>query len=299
MSKLLQLLVFVLLLGYLFYNIDIEHIDFTIFSVWAIAGTFGVIFLGQVIVALRWMKMSQLSFKISFETMIVSTALNVLLPAKLGELSKALYLKKFYRFSYHRAVSIIIIERFFDIVALFLLICLWSYFYFTDPIIKKSMISMGSFIVLVVIFFNTKPMLLLIKKIPFQWFRVYGQKIYKQINKLFKNSFSIFPYTAILWFVYLLSNIVFFKYAVHFGLSDRNVLGLFIFSSIALALPLTPAGIGAFEGAVVLFLTLHGVSKEDALMSATAYHIILLAVDFLLFYPFLIIKNIKFKELIK
>lgn len=299
MSKLLQLLVFVLLLGYLFYNIDIEHIDFTIFSVWAIAVTFGVIFLGQVIVALRWMKMSQLSFKISFETMIVSTALNVLLPAKLGELSKALYLKKFYQFSYYRAVSIIIIERFFDIVALFLLICLWSYFYFSDPIIKNSMISIGSFIALVVIFFNTKPMLLLIKKIPFQWPRVYGQKIYKQINKLFKNSFSIFSYTAILWFVYLFSNIVFFKYAVHFCLSDRNVLGLFIFSSIALALPLTPAGIGAFEGAVVLFLTLHGVSKEDALMSATVYHIILLAIDFLLFYPFLIIKNIKFKELIK
>ena len=38
--------------------------------------------------------------------MIVSTALNVLLPAKLGELSKAVYLKKFYNYSYHKAVSI-------------------------------------------------------------------------------------------------------------------------------------------------------------------------------------------------
>ena len=95
MSKLLHILFLALVLLYLFYNIDFKDVNFNIFSYFGLLGTFIVIFIGQVIVALRWMQMSKLSFKISFETMIVSTALNVLLPAKLGELSKAVYLKKF------------------------------------------------------------------------------------------------------------------------------------------------------------------------------------------------------------
>ena len=104
-------------------------------------------------------------------------------------------------------------------------------------------------------------------------------------------------YTIVLWFFYYLSNIVFFQYAVHFSLNNSDILELFIFSTIALALPLTPAGIGAFEGAVVLYLTHHGVTKEDALMSASMYHVILLAVDFLLFYPLLLIKKISLRDL--
>ena len=191
------------------------------------------------------------------------------------------------------------VERFFDVVFLFLLICLWAYGYFTDELLKKSIIILSLSLILVVLFFNTKGVLILLKKIPIQFFRVYAQKIYKNINLLFKSSTSIFLYTLLIWFIYFLSNILFFKYAVHFNLSLSNILELFIVSSIAFAVPLAPAGIGAFEGAVVFILTTHGVSKEDALMSASIYHAILLVVDFILFYPILVTKEIKLKDLIK
>jgi len=71
--------------------------------------------------------------------------------------------------------------------------------------------------------------------LPFRHLRVYSQKIYKHINYLFANPSYIFLYTLFVWFSYFLDNVVFYKYAVHFGLSLKDIMELFIFSTIALA----------------------------------------------------------------
>ena len=299
MNKIIQIVFIVLITIYLLYGLDIQKIDIQIFSFFDIFLTFLSLLVSQVVLAFRWMAMSNLSFGISFETIIVSSALNMILPARLGELSKAFYLKKFYNYSYHKTISIVFIERFFDVIVLFLLMCIWAYGYFSNGIMRTSILSLASIILIVILFFNSKKMLKYLKKIPFQLLRVYTQKIYKNINKLLKTPYPILFYTAILWLFYLLSYVIFFMYSVDFNLSFRSILELFIFSTIALSIPLTPAGIGTFEGAVVLFLSHHGVSKEDALVSATVYHMLIFTVDFALLYLFLLIKNIKFKELVK
>ncbi len=224
MHKLIQITFFILIAYYLFHGLDLKEIDLSIFYIFGIILTFISIVLGQIVVAQRWQMMSKLSFKISYETMVVSSMLNVILPAKLGELSKALYLKKFYKFNYNKALSIMLIERFFDVIVLFLLICLWAYGYFTNELLKQSIVLLSVFIIFVVLVFNTKYVLVFLKKIPIQFFRVYTQKIYKNINLLFKSSLGIFAYTLYIWFVYLLSNILFFKYGVHFGLSLSTIL---------------------------------------------------------------------------
>ena len=287
------------ILAYLLYGFDISKINFSIFSFKGIILTTISLFFSQVLLAFRWMAMSTLSFKISLETIIVSSMLNIILPARLGEFSKAFYLKKFYDYNYHKTLSIIFIERFFDIIVLLLIMFLWAYLFFSDYNIKVSIIVLSLLIVMTIVFFNSKLILRLLKKIPFQFVRVYSQKIYKNINKLLKTPYTILFYTLIIWLFYLISYIFFFMYSVDFSLNYQDILELFIFSTIALSLPLTPAGIGTFEGAIVLFLTHHGINKENALISATLYHIIIFAVDFAMFYIFLILKNIKFKELVQ
>lgn len=298
-SKLYQTLILLAILAYLLYGFDISKINFSIFKISGIFLTTISLFLSQVLLAFRWMAMSNLNFKISLETIIVSSVLNIILPARLGELSKAFYLKKFYGYNYHKTLSIIFIERFFDIIMLLLIMFLWAYLFFADRNVKISIILLSSVIVMVIIFFNSDFILRLLKKIPFQFIRVYSQKIYKNINKLLKTPYMILFYTLIIWLFYLISYMFFFIYSVNFHLNYQDILELFIFSTIALSLPLTPAGIGTFEGAIVLFLTHHGINKENALISATLYHIIIFAVDFAMFYIFLIIKNIKFKELVQ
>ncbi len=299
MSRAIQILILVFILFYLFYGIDISKIDFTIFSGLGLFLTFISLLISQLILSIRWMKMSSLSFVVSFETISISSALNMILPARLGEVSKALYLKNFYNYNYNKSISIIFMERFFDVIVLFLLMCLWAYNYFSNTLLNVSILILATVIFVIILFFNSKKILKLIKKIPLKYIRVYAQKIYKNINRLLKNPYSILGYTLILWFLYLLSYVLFFMFSVDFHLTLKDILELFIFSTIALSIPLTPAGIGTFESAVVLFLSHHGIDKTDALISATVYHILIFAVDFILLYFVLFIKKLKLKDVIK
>ena len=273
MNKILQISILVFIFFYLFYGIDISKVDFTIFSPLGLFLTFLSLLVSQLVLSIRWMKMSDLSFGISFETISISSALNMLLPARLGEVSKALYLKKFYNYNYHKSISIIFIERFFDVIVLFLLMCLWIYNYFSNSVLKGSVLTLAIVIFTIILFFNSKKILKLIKKIPLRHIRIYAQKIYKNINKLLKIPYSIFVWTTVIWFLYLLSYMTFFMYSVDFNLTLKDILELFIFSTIALSIPLTPAGVGTFESAIVFFLSHHGIDKTDALISATVYHI--------------------------
>jgi len=298
-SKLFQIIIIIAILVYIFYDFDFDKIDVSLISWYGVVLTVFVLFLGQLALSYRWMKMSEMSFKVAYETITVSTALNMILPAKLGELSKALYMKKFYKYSFHKGISLVFVERFFDIIILFLLLSFWAYLFFSSPAIKNGIISLSIVIISIVIFFKSKKIVLLLKKIPFRFLRVYSQKIYKNVNVILKNPLSMFNYTLAIWVIYFFATFAFFKYGVDFGLSFQNILELFIFSTIALAIPLTPAGVGTFEAIVVLFLQNHGVNKEDALVSASLYHIVMFSVYFILFLILLYTKDIKFKDMIK
>ncbi len=299
MNKIVQILFLVAISIYLLYGIDISKLDISIFSKMGLFLTILSIFLSQIILSIRWSVMSKINFKKSLETIIVSSALNILLPARLGELSKAFYLKKFYNYKYHKTLSIIFIERFFDIVMLFLIMCFCAYEYISNNSIKSGILILSIFILITTLFFNSQKISILLKKIPFKFLRVYTQKIYKNIKKLLKTPYPTLFWTTCLWMTYLLSNTVFFMYGVNFHLSFQETLELFIFFTIALSIPITPAGLGTFEGTIVLFLTSHGVNKVNVLMSATLYHILIFAIDFIMLYIFLLVKDIKFKELIK
>jgi len=299
LNKIIQIILLLAIFVYLFYGFNVNKIDISKFSILGIFATFIACFISQILLSIRWMKMSSLSFKISFETIIVSNALNMILPARLGELSKAIYLKKFYKYSYYKSLSIIFVERFFDVLVLFLLLCLWAYNFISNNIVKYSIIVLSLFIIFTIVFFNSKKTTYFLKKIPFRFIRIYIRKIHKTVNKIFKSPLSLSFYTILLWLMYFLSTALFFTYAINFHLDFVTILELFLFSTIALAIPLAPGGVGTYEAAVVLFLGSHGVGKEDALMAATVYHILLFVIDFLLFYLLLYVKKIKFKELIK
>jgi uncharacterized protein (TIRG00374 family) len=297
-NKIIQTIIIGAMFAYIVYGFDIDKIDMSIVSWIGILLAGFVLFLGQLALSLRWKQMSKTSFKISYETITVSTALNMILPAKLGELSKALYMKNFYKYSFHKGISLVFVERLFDIIVLFLLMSFWAYLYFSSPAIKNGIISLSIFIVFTIVFFKSKRVLGLLKKIPFRFVRIYSQKIYKQVNGILKEPFSIFSITILTWGIYFLAQYAFFTYAVDFHLTYQNLLELFLFSTIAFAIPLTPAGVGTFEAVVILFLQTHGVGKEDAFVAATVYHLLMFFVYLILLLVLMYTKNIQFKDII-
>ncbi|NPA45247.1 MAG: flippase-like domain-containing protein [Chlorobi bacterium] len=281
----------ILLLGivvYLFYGFDFSKINLDVISLKSLIASFFILFLAQVILSIRFMYIIDSKFVPSLETIVVSNALNMILPARLGEVAKALYLKKFYQYDYNIAIAAVFIERFFDVIMLFFIILYWGYFYTGNEYIKNASLWLFIFILATFLLFNSKKILLLIEKIPF----AIAKEIYLSISLMLKKTHILLFWSIVLWLAYLLSYFTFFE-----SLNLKQIVELFIVSSVAMMIPLAPAGLGTFEGVVVFYLSKYGISKEDALLLASTYHFLLFLVDMVMFFIFLAVKKISFEEL--
>jgi len=286
--KIFKSVLLLLILGYIFYGFNLDKLDFSKINIFYAFLTMLILFFGQLILSVRFMKILDLEFKPAYETIVISNALDTLLPARIGELIKPVYLKKFYNYSYDKGVSALFIERFSDVIMLFFIVIIWAYFYFNDPLIQKTMLILGGFIFIVLLFFNSKFILNLLNRFTFI------SQTYKNINLLLKKFHIILFWSVVLWLIYLVSYETFFS---QLNLNLTQLIELFIFSTIALSIPLAPAGAGTFEGAIVFYLSHYGISKEEALLFATIYHILIVVVDLLMFYTLLFTKNLTLKEL--
>ena len=280
--KLLKFLISIFIFYYLFYDFNLSNLNLEVISFFNLFLTIFILFVGQIILSFRFMSLIDSNFKTSYETIVISNALNILLPARLGEVFKAIYLKKFYNYDYNLSISAIFMERFFDVVMLFLLLLVWGYCYFSNKLIQNSIIFLGIFIFFVVIFFN----------LGFRLNIEIFDKFYNKINLLFHKTLKLFFFTLILWLFYLMSYWSFFDF-----LDITQILELFIFSTIALSIPLTPAGVGSFEAIIVFYLDNYGIPKEQALLFATIYHFLILFVDLVMFYFVILNKNLSIDKL--
>lgn len=288
--KFIKTVLLLAIFTYIFYGFDFAKLHLDNFLTYNVLLTISILFLGQIILSIRFMKIISLKFKPAYETIVISNALNMFLPARLGELSKVLYLKKFYNYNYDKGVASTFIERFFDVIMLLFVVLAWAYLYFTNDTIKHSILILSLSILLILFFFNSQFFSNLVRKLKFNFIK----NTYLAINQLLKKSPIFLFWSIVLWSCYLFSYWSFFDF-----LTFNQMLELFIFSTIALSIPLAPAGIGTFEGIIVFYLGNYGISKEEAFMFASIYHLLLFLVDFVMFYILLISKNITFDELKK
>jgi len=281
--KFIKIILLIAIFGYIFYDFNFSNLDFSKLSIVNIIETILILFIGQLILGVRFMKIIDLPFKNAYETIVISNALNMFLPARMGEIIKAVYLNKFYNYQYNKGLSAVFVERFFDVVMLLFVVLIWGYFYFTNETIKNSIIILTLSVLFIVLFFNSKFVLRFIPK--------FLLKFYLNINKSFKQSHILIFWSFSLWVCYLFSYWSFFDF-----LTFSQILELFIFSTIALSIPLAPAGIGTFEGIIVFYLGNYGINKEDAFLFASLYHFLIFIVDFMMFY-LLLLSDKKFKSM--
>lgn len=286
--KLIKIIFTIIISVYLFYGFDFKKINLDIVSINTILYSSFFLFLGQIVLSVRFKYIIDSKFLPALETIIVSNALNMILPARLGEAIKALYLKKYYGFEYKISIAAVFVERFFDLIMLFFIVLYWMFVYLENPYIKKIAIVLFLLIIFVLIFFNSSFIFKILKKLPGNFF----EEFYLSVNLMLKKTYILMFWSFVLWCIYLLSYVVFFNF-----LNFKQILEIFILSTIGLMIPLLPAGLGTFEGVVVFYLTKYGISKENALILAGTYHFILIAVDMIMFYFFLLFKDLSFNDI--
>jgi len=259
-------------------EIDIFLNELTNYSSVSLLLVIAILFLTDISVSFRWMIISKDKFILSFESTMVAATMNILLPARLGEMAKAIYLKQYYKKSFNRSLSFIIFERFFDVLflsagALFVL-----YFLVDNSLYKSIFISIFAFqlILLFITKSHHKLLLNIIRFFPVRFLRVYIRKITKTISR--KMNTTTFVYvvitTLIVWIMNFTVTFTFLHYATGFNLSLTEIFVVFIISGVGFVLPLLPAGALTFQAGYIFALGLYGVSETEALAASLVFHVV-------------------------
>jgi len=275
----IKIILIAIILYFLFNGIDLEKVieSFKEISFFGFIFTVSAIILGDMFFAYRWkvLLFHKCSFRASFESVIISSFLNMILPAKLGEVSKVLYLKKVYNLSVSDTTAITIIEKFFDLFWMSIMAFIATLYIFDDLVTRFIVLGIIILILVLVFFVKNGKVVRLVDKIPFKFVRVYSKKILNISKKRIRLSTisEVFFITGIVWFFYFLSNYLFFNYAYDFNLTVYQIIVVVLVSMVVMSIPLTPGGIGIYHASAVAILTFYGVDKEMALVSSFLFHI--------------------------
>lgn len=223
---------------------------------------------------LRYLTKMKISTKAALEATMFGLGINNILPAKLGEIAKGFYLNRFYGLSLSKSLTLIIIERIFDVFMLFLFALMLSYFFEVANLFTLFIIILVAITCLVIIINKAE----LFLKIIFLYAPKAGRKFLstslKTVARVSLKEWNIlFWFSLFIWFYYLLCIYFFNIFCAKLDLPLQAYLAAFVFSSLAMALPATPGSIGVYEAGFIFGFGLFGISKEDAFIFGFIVHL--------------------------
>ncbi|WP_428569685.1 MAG: lysylphosphatidylglycerol synthase transmembrane domain-containing protein [Solidesulfovibrio sp. DCME] len=212
-----------------------------------------------------------------FKAFLMSMAVNNIVPAKLGELAKAFYLRRECRFSLSRSITMVFWERFFDLNAI-LAMGLVVAFHFK---LKMAFVPLagavgGIWVALWVV--RTYPAFVgrIIDKMPSNRLAEFLAELKLQVLHGVTPAFMIALglYTLVCWAFYASSTFLVLWWVAKMQLSWGHAAAVFVISSLGMAMPSSPGALGVFEAAVVFSLGLFGVDRSQALAAGLVLHMV-------------------------
>ena len=236
-------------------------------------------FVGYVVMALRLNFLS--GFKagnwLCFKAFMMSMAVNNIVPAKLGELAKAFYLRRECRFSLSRSITMVFWERFFDLNAI-LAMGLVIAFHFN---LKMAFVPLagavgGIWAALWVV--RTWPEFVgrLLARMPQHRITEFLAELKLQVLHGVTPGFLavLGVYTAVCWLAYAASTLMVLLWVAGLDLSWAHAAAVFVISALGMAMPSSPGALGVFEAAVVFSLGLFGVDRSQSLAAGLVLHMV-------------------------
>jgi len=260
------------------------------------------------------------SFKSLFSGIMIGVMVNNLIPAKIGELSRAFILGKKEKTGISLTFGTIIVERIFDFLALFF--CFFAVFIFSpaerdflsnsSPAWKTAFITtLVSFILLIaliVIFkFKTGLFIRAVENLAAIFSKNFASKIDSWFNSFaaglkcldsFSNSLNIFAASVIQWALMgFCTWVALLSFNIHLSVFSASFLMIIV--TLGCVLPPSPGGIGPTQFISVLVLNFYGVSGGDAMGFSIVQNFLSFLVGTILGIIFLFKESLNFTELIK
>jgi hypothetical protein len=199
----------------------------------------------------------------------LGNSLNIIVPAKIGDLARSYYLKSKYGYFYSKTLPATFMDRVFDVIGVYILIMFCSIYVLAKVKMEAwfyDMMVLGV-ILLILVFVMLEFGKRNRQKLTF----IKNEKIHRLIDSLFevfdgsiKNRKKLLWLTVCSTVIWLSEGL--FTYIVFLSIKETVNPVVAIFANMIAVLtkvfPITPGGIGVFEGTMVLVFALFGLNAK-------------------------------------
>jgi len=202
---------------------------------------------------------------------------NFIFPAKLGDVSKIIYLKKRKDLSYKQATFSALLVRIMDLMAVAFLTLLSALF-----ISRKIILNFSFYVIMVILVFAfilLFTFILYLRPSIFYFFFIGPLKkilpTIKSLRELMIDNFlslaEVYGISLLVWIFDVLTLYIFFV-MYEIKLSIIAIAFVLFLSNLVKTIPITPNGIGFYEGIIVVLLVAFGITQSTAFTVALLDH---------------------------
>lgn len=249
------------------------------FNLWAVA-LYGAMSLGAALLPgqrLRFLMARRIGPVTGVRACLMSVALNNVLPARLGEMAKALYLRREGDVSLGRAFEAVFWERFFDLNALLVLGAAVAALLGQGVVFYPLLAVVGGgWCFLVLLRLRPGVAVALTRLVPGEGLRLFVAEILEFLAANLRLSFllRLSLWTAGVWAGYTAMYAVGLCLMAGLPADPVLVLTVFAVATLGFALPGAPGGMGIFEASMVLALGWFGIGRDRAFAIGLAMHLV-------------------------
>jgi hypothetical protein len=280
-GRLLRLVLVAVCLGYAFWNVDPGTLLATLAGVDPLRVVLVTLFtaLGYLALAarLRLLSHQRLPLRTGLAASLVCLGVNNLLPAKLGEVAKALYLRQRGAMPLGEAAVIVGWERFFDLNVLVLMALVGAYPYLHDTLlVPVALVLVAAWGVAWGVLRFGAPVRAAIARLPWARVRAFLYDVHEHLDTRMVRGVLVASalLSALVWLLYATGSWLVLAWVFDLELTAGEVLVVFVVAASGMAVPSSPGALGVYEAAVVLALGWFGVAPEQALAAALVMHAI-------------------------
>lgn len=220
--------------------------------------------------------------KDAFFAFNLGNSLNIIVPAKLGDAARSYYLKKESGYGYSRTFPSTIIDRFFDVIGVYIVTLLTGIYVVTTVKLPNWLFTLmaagigalvGAFIVIWLLVRNKE----YITRIKQEKLRSFMESLIEVLEGSIKHKEKFVMLTSMSVLLWALEGIVSFTITLSLGININPIVITFVsmIATLTKVIPVTPGGIGVFEGAMTVLLVMFSTQKSDAAVIATVNHLIM------------------------
>lgn len=218
---------------------------------------------------------TSVKFSTGFKATIISYGAGLLLPVRISEFLKPVYIRNQSKISLSAALTAIFLERVSDMAILGLFAC-YGAIYFLDIDLSKTLFLTGFLMASIYFSLRAEQSLIhLAKLIPSLIWRNFVIKIIQICTEKLrqKSTYIAFLYGLVAWALSFINVIIFLKFLGIDSIGMRGYIAIFLGSTIGGAVPALPGGFGTYEASVAYILKGYGFGLDESLVIALSLHI--------------------------